>query len=73
MKKRIGRAVIVGASSGIGYEVARLLIADGWTLALAARRIEPLEVLKQLAPSRRVFKIRNFFLHVFYSINVITH
>ena len=54
MKKRIGRAVIVGASSGIGYEVARLLIADGWTLALAARRIEPLEVLKQLAPSRVV-------------------
>ncbi len=54
MKKRIGRAVIVGASSGIGYEVARLLIADGWTLALAARRIEPLEMLKQLAPSRVV-------------------
>lgn len=54
MKKRTGRAVIVGASSGIGYEVARLLIADGWTLALAARRIEPLEVLKQLAPSRVV-------------------
>ena len=54
MKKRTGRAVIVGASSGIGYEVARLLIADGWTLALAARRTEPLEMLKQLAPSRVV-------------------
>ena len=52
MKKNIGRAVIVGASSGIGYEVARLLIADGWTVALAARRTAPLETLKQLAPSR---------------------
>lgn len=52
MKKNIGRAVIVGASSGIGYEVARLLIADGWTVALAARRTAHLEALKQLAPSR---------------------
>lgn len=52
MKKNIGRAVIMGASSGIGYEVARLLIADGWTVALAARRTVPLEALKQLAPSR---------------------
>ncbi len=46
------RAVIVGASSGIGMEVARLLLTDGWHLGVAARREELLQTLKQLAPER---------------------
>ena len=49
MKKK---AIIVGASSGIGMEVARLLIADGWTLGVAARREKLLQELKALAPER---------------------
>ncbi|UKK50094.1 SDR family NAD(P)-dependent oxidoreductase [Prevotella sp. E13-17] len=36
------RAIVVGASSGIGMEVARLLRENGWTVGVAARRIEML-------------------------------
>ena len=45
-------AIIVGASSGIGLEVAKLLLADGWHLGIAARRKEPLSELKAKAPER---------------------
>lgn len=34
------KAIIVGASSGIGLEVARLLKKKGWTVGVAARRLE---------------------------------
>lgn len=34
------RAIVIGASSGIGREVARLLLDEGWTLGVAARRVE---------------------------------
>ncbi|UKK57383.1 SDR family NAD(P)-dependent oxidoreductase [Prevotella communis] len=44
------KAIIVGASSGIGQEVARLLLADGWHIGVAARREEPLMALKATAP-----------------------
>ncbi len=46
------KAIIVGASSGIGMEVARLLLTDGWHLGVAARREELLQTLKQSAPDR---------------------
>ena len=39
------RAIVIGASSGIGREVARLLMADGWTVGVAARREERLREL----------------------------
>lgn len=42
------KAVVVGASSGMGREVAQLLLADGWTVGLAARRVEPLEALAKV-------------------------
>ena len=34
------RAIVVGASSGIGREVALLLKEKGWTVGVAARRLE---------------------------------
>lgn len=40
------KAIVIGASSGIGREVARLLIADEWTLGIAARREDQLLALK---------------------------
>ena len=46
------KAIIVGASSGIGLEVAKLLLADGWNLGVAARREEPLQDLKAVASER---------------------
>ena len=48
----MNHAIIMGASSGIGREVARLLIEKGWTVVLAARRQEPLEALRAMAPGR---------------------
>ena len=46
------KAIIVGASSGIGLEVAKLLLADGWQLGVAARREELLQDLKAVASER---------------------
>lgn len=39
------RAVVIGASSGIGMEVAKRLLQDGWTLGVAARRVELLQAI----------------------------
>lgn len=46
------KAIVIGASSGLGNEVARLLLEQGWSLGVAARRQEPLEQLRELAPER---------------------
>lgn len=37
------RAIVIGASSGIGKEVAKLLIKEGWKVGVAARRVELLQ------------------------------
>lgn len=39
----MSKAIIVGASSGIGLEVARLFIQRGWTVGVAARRLDLLQ------------------------------
>ena len=46
------KAIVIGASSGIGYEVARLLIEEGWTLGVAARREDRLQTLREGAEDR---------------------
>lgn len=51
------KAIVIGASSGIGREIALRLIRDGWTVGIAARRTELLEPLRQEAPDR-VFTAR---------------
>ncbi|MBR7012212.1 MAG: SDR family NAD(P)-dependent oxidoreductase [Muribaculaceae bacterium] len=48
------RVIIIGASSGIGMEVAKLLLDEGCRLCVAARREDRLQLLKQLAPDRVV-------------------
>ena len=43
MEKR--KAIVVGATSGIGREVAIQLAATGWDVAVAGRRTERLQEL----------------------------
>ena len=52
MMQRGKRAIIIGASSGIGLEVAKLLIAQGWTVGVAARRVELLQGIGAAAVER---------------------
>lgn len=44
------RAIIVGASSGIGRELAKVLSQDGYTIGLTGRRIDLLTSLQQELP-----------------------
>jgi len=46
------RIWLTGASSGIGLELARQLLADGHCLALSARRTEPLQAFARRYPGR---------------------
>ncbi len=48
------RIVIVGATSGIGLEVARKYIARGWHVGVAGRNAEALAALVASAPDRVV-------------------
>ena len=45
MSTRFHRAIVVGASSGIGEAIARQLASDGATVALVARRQEKLDAI----------------------------
>lgn len=56
MKNGVRRAVIVGASSGIGRALARELAADGYELGLAARREEKLREVAAELPVRCVIR-----------------
>lgn len=44
------RAIVIGASSGIGREVAKLLLANGWLVGIAARREDLLMEVKAINP-----------------------
>jgi short-subunit dehydrogenase len=44
------QGIIIGASSGIGYEIAIQLAAKGYQLGLVARRLEKLEQLSSILP-----------------------
>ena len=50
--ENIKKAVIVGATSGIGYAVALELIKEGWILGVAGRRAHKLRELEALAPKQ---------------------
>ena len=44
------RAVIIGATSGIGQEIAKVLLSQGWQVGVAGRRQGSLEEFRKLAP-----------------------
>lgn len=46
------KAIIIGATSGIGQEVAKCLLREGWQIGIAGRRQSALEAMKQTAPER---------------------
>lgn len=46
------KVVIIGATSGIGREVAKLYIARGWKVGIAGRRSAELEALRLEAPGQ---------------------
>lgn len=48
------RAIIIGASSGMGKEVSQLLLADGWQIGIGARRMDALQELQTLSPQQVV-------------------
>jgi NADP-dependent 3-hydroxy acid dehydrogenase YdfG len=53
MSERADVAVVTGAGSGIGRDVARRLLGDGFAVVAAGRRIEPLEeTLEGMGPER---------------------
>ena len=41
------KAIVIGASSGIGQEVTKLLIAEGYRVGIAARRLSFLNEFKE--------------------------
>ncbi len=42
-------AIVTGAGTGIGRASALALLADGWSVGLAGRRLEPLQETQQMA------------------------
>ena len=48
------RIIIIGATSGIGLEVARCYLKDGWQVGVAGRREEELESSGSPLPDRYV-------------------
>lgn len=51
------KIIIVGASSGIGKQVALNFIADGWNVGVAARREEALKELKLQIPAQVEYEV----------------
>ena len=47
--KRMKRIIIIGATSGIGLEVARCYLKDGWQVGVAGRREEELEKIRSVS------------------------
>lgn len=50
------KVIVVGATSGIGLEVARLFAQKGYTVGIAGRRMERLEEIAQSTPGIAAFQ-----------------
>ena len=51
------RAVIIGATSGIGREVAQILLKEGWHVGIAGRREEFLRQMRDLQPQSIEYEV----------------
>ena len=50
------KAIIIGATSGIGKELAKLMVADGYIVAITGRREEELQKTKSSNPEKYIIK-----------------
>lgn len=50
------RAIVIGATSGIGLEVAKTLAAEGWQVGIAGRRLERLMEIAAATPNIVAYK-----------------
>lgn len=46
------KAIIIGATSGIGQEIAKLLIQQGWRIGIAGRREDALRKMQAATPTQ---------------------
>lgn len=52
-------ALIIGATSGIGKELAKLLVADNYRVIITGRREKLLKEIKQTAPEKYIIKVQD--------------
>ncbi|MFO1150254.1 MAG: SDR family oxidoreductase [Alsobacter sp.] len=50
-------AIVTGAGSGVGRAVSLALVADGWVVVLAGRRLDALQETAGLAPAGRTLPV----------------
>lgn len=53
----MNKAIIMGASSGIGWHMAQQLLQSGWQVGVASRREAELVKLEQLYPGQVTYKV----------------
>ena len=49
-------ALIFGATSGIGQELAKLLVQDGYKVMITGRRLERLQIIQSEKPEQYIIK-----------------
>jgi short-subunit dehydrogenase len=50
------KAMVIGASSGIGKELAKVLVNDGYYVAITGRRLEELEKIRRTDPDKYLIR-----------------
>ena len=57
--KKTKKALIIGATSGIGRELAKLLVAENYKVVITGRREKLLNEIKETSPSNFIIKIHD--------------
>ena len=50
------KAIVIGATSGIGYELAKILVHKGYEVGITGRRVHILEQMKNELPGKVHFR-----------------